>query len=179
MSLRRRAHVSSPSIAAVVVASTLLAIAACSSDDASSDGAGGGTSSSSGGNKGDGAAANGGDGGGGDGGPPGPGDRVVTVLDIALDPGETRTITLPDLIASDVGLEGAPPGAFFRKSTLDVTTYGATANDATDDTTAIQSALDAAKPGDVVSIPAGTYLISSALSPKVSTAVISRVTRRC
>jgi Pectate lyase superfamily protein len=49
-------------------------------------------------------------------------------------------------------------------ATLDVTTYGATADDSSDDTAAFQQALDAAGPSDVVAIPAGRFVINDTLT---------------
>ena len=48
---------------------------------------------------------------------------------------------------------------------FDVTGYGATGNGTTDDTAAIQNALNAAGSYGLVWFPAGTYLVSSALTP--------------
>jgi MYXO-CTERM domain-containing protein len=49
-------------------------------------------------------------------------------------------------------------------STITVTTFGATADDASDDTQAFIDALASAQPGDVVSIPAGRFVISDKLT---------------
>ena len=51
-------------------------------------------------------------------------------------------------------------------ATLNITSYGATANDATDDTTAINNAINAAVSGDTVSIPSGTFTISGSINMK-------------
>jgi len=48
----------------------------------------------------------------------------------------------------------------------DVINFGATPNDATDDTAAIQKALDAAAEGDTVSLPTGTFLVNRTLRVK-------------
>lgn len=47
---------------------------------------------------------------------------------------------------------------------ISVTNYGANTSGTADDSAAIQSALNAAKPGDTVSFPAGTYLIDNVLN---------------
>lgn len=48
---------------------------------------------------------------------------------------------------------------------INVKTYGATGDGVTNDTTAIQNAINAARPnGDVVYIPSGTYVVSSTLT---------------
>ena len=60
-------------------------------------------------------------------------------------------------------VEGISPYAW-AGTTRDVINYGATPNDSTDDTTAIQTALDAAENGDIVRFPAGKFLISRPLS---------------
>ncbi|MFD0672701.1 discoidin domain-containing protein [Cohnella sp. GCM10027633] len=51
-------------------------------------------------------------------------------------------------------------------ATMNVTSYGANGGDASDDTTAIQNAINAASSGDTVYFPAGTYYINSSLLPK-------------
>ena len=48
----------------------------------------------------------------------------------------------------------------------DVADFGAKPDDDADDATAIQKAIEAASPGDTVSLPAGTFLINRALRPK-------------
>jgi hypothetical protein len=57
------------------------------------------------------------------------------------------------------------PAAIYAAS-FDITSYGATANDSSDDTAAIQSAIDAAAAGDTVYIPDGIYHVSSTLTAK-------------
>ncbi|QGQ99264.1 carbohydrate-binding protein [Paenibacillus psychroresistens] len=51
-------------------------------------------------------------------------------------------------------------------ATKDVTTFGATGTGTSDDTAAIQSAINAAVSGDTVYFPAGTYYINASLLPK-------------
>jgi hypothetical protein len=51
-------------------------------------------------------------------------------------------------------------------TTRDIIDYGATPNDLTDDTTAIQTALDAAETGDIVRFRAGKFLVSRPLRAK-------------
>ena len=51
-----------------------------------------------------------------------------------------------------------------RAATIDVTAYGATGNGSTDDTAAIQSAINASASGDTIYFPGGTYKISATLS---------------
>jgi len=50
-------------------------------------------------------------------------------------------------------------------ASIDVTTSGATANDASDDTAAFADALASAGPGDVVFVPEGRFVISDADTP--------------
>lgn len=63
---------------------------------------------------------------------------------------------------SQAGIPGGIP-QFPEASgtTLNVMDYGATGNGVTDDTAAIQSAINAATSGDVVYLPPGTYLVNS------------------
>jgi polygalacturonase len=51
-------------------------------------------------------------------------------------------------------------------ATRDITTYGATPNDSTDDTSAIQNAINAATAGDTIYIPNGTFNISGTITGK-------------
>ncbi len=48
--------------------------------------------------------------------------------------------------------------------TLSVTDHGATPDDNSDDTAAFEAALSAAEPGDVVGVPAGTFIIKKTLT---------------
>src|SRR5262245_47018841 len=60
--------------------------------------------------------------------------------------------------------EGAPQGKRVEKPWIDVRTYGATGDGATDDTTALQQALTAATSSKApVLVPAGNYKITGAL----------------
>ncbi|MFN0126813.1 MAG: right-handed parallel beta-helix repeat-containing protein [Verrucomicrobiales bacterium] len=66
-------------------------------------------------------------------------------------------------------LTGAALSVFLssaRAATLNVTAYGAVANDARDDRAAIQGAINAAAAGDTVLFPAGTFRLSGAIQPK-------------
>jgi parallel beta-helix repeat protein len=58
---------------------------------------------------------------------------------------------------------GAPAGS------LNVKDYGATGNGSTDETNAIQSAIDAVSPGGTVYIPDGTYMINATAIPSGGT----------
>lgn len=51
-------------------------------------------------------------------------------------------------------------------ATINITSYGATPNDSTDDLAAINNAINAAKAGDTVNIPNGTFNISASIIPK-------------
>ena len=53
-----------------------------------------------------------------------------------------------------------------RAATLNVTAYGAVANDAGDDRAGIQGAINAAASGDTVLFPVGTFRLSGAILPK-------------
>src|SRR5581483_6258726 len=50
-------------------------------------------------------------------------------------------------------------------STVNVTSFGATPNDGSDDSFAIQRAINASAPGDTIVFPAGTYNVSQELDP--------------
>jgi predicted small lipoprotein YifL len=56
---------------------------------------------------------------------------------------------------------------------LNIQEFGATPDDGTDDTAAIQRALDAATEGDTVYVPAGTYHVSAANPSKGSVAALA------
>ncbi len=59
---------------------------------------------------------------------------------------------------------GAAPLAYAANDAADVTRFGIKADGKTDDTAAIQKALDAAaKQGGVVRLPAGKYLVAGSL----------------
>jgi parallel beta-helix repeat protein len=60
-------------------------------------------------------------------------------------------------LKGDTGAQGVVPGW------VPVTAYGATGNGTTDDTAAIQAAIDAAPAGSVVWFPAGTYRVSATI----------------
>ena len=51
-------------------------------------------------------------------------------------------------------------------ATINITSYGATPNDGTDDTVAIQNAINAASPGDTVYIPNGTFNVTNVINAK-------------
>src|SRR5207248_687341 len=53
-----------------------------------------------------------------------------------------------------------------RAATLDITSFGAIANDTGDDVTAINNAIAAAAAGDTVFIPAGVFRISTTVNAK-------------
>ena len=57
-------------------------------------------------------------------------------------------------------LFSAPPLPTIPSNSFNITTYGATANDATDDTTAIQNAINACHSagGGTLTVPSGTFL---------------------
>jgi len=61
-----------------------------------------------------------------------------------------------------------PPSPPASSVTVSVTAWGATGNGITDDTAAITNAIAAAGVGGTVLFPAGTYLISSSISPLAS-----------
>lgn len=66
------------------------------------------------------------------------------------------------LVAAAMALAQTQSSAAIRE----VTSFGATPNDTTDDAAAIQKAIEAANAGDTVSLPAGTFLINHALRAK-------------
>ncbi|MFJ7973213.1 right-handed parallel beta-helix repeat-containing protein [Psychrobacillus sp. NPDC096389] len=80
---------------------------------------------------------------------------------------------LPGLVdRSGAQIEVPTPGPATGK-TLDVTDYGANPNpDSDDDAAAIRAALDAAKPGDEVLLPAGTYDLRSTDPDDESTNIV-------
>lgn len=55
---------------------------------------------------------------------------------------------------------------------INVMNYGATGNGTTDDTTAINSAISALRPGDTLSFPCGTYLTTSQLTISTSNVTV-------
>ena len=67
------------------------------------------------------------------------------------------------LVACALTLFGSAT-ANLRANTVDVSAYGATGNGTTDDTAAIQNAINAALSGDTVYFPGGTYKVSSRIN---------------
>jgi parallel beta-helix repeat protein len=59
-------------------------------------------------------------------------------------------------------------------ATLNVTTYGATGGDSSDDVTAINAAINAATTGDTVYFPNGTYYISASIVAKSGVALVGQ-----
>jgi hypothetical protein len=77
------------------------------------------------------------------------------------DPGIVEQPTAPsntDILWLDTSIEGISP-----YNILNVKSYGAEGDGATDDTLALQAALDAAVPGQTVFLPHGQYMISAPL----------------
>src|SRR5207247_11237065 len=66
----------------------------------------------------------------------------------------TTTLALSGIALSEAQTGTVPPDA------LNVLSYGAKGDGRTNDRTAIQKAVDAAKAGDTVYFPAGTYLMA-------------------
>lgn len=59
-------------------------------------------------------------------------------------------------------------------ATRDITTYGATPNDTTDDTAAINSAITAAVSGDTVYFPNGTFIVKNMITAKTGVKLIGQ-----
>lgn len=89
-----------------------------------------------------------------------------TVLSLRKDAGDTASFYVIDL----VDLEQVAPAAGPPANNYSILSYGAVANDAGDDSAAIQACINAAATdGRVVWMPAGTYVLDTALTvPAVS-----------
>lgn len=68
------------------------------------------------------------------------------------------------------GVAAAGP-AVSTSATLSVVSYGANGSDSLDDRAAIQSAIDAASPGDTVLLPKGTYYLAGTVNGKSGVAI--------
>ena len=73
-----------------------------------------------------------------------------------------RTLSFGVGVATGIALLALPLTAAVR----DVTGFGAKPDDEIDDAVAIQTAMDAASPGDTLSLPAGTFLVNRTLRVK-------------
>jgi hypothetical protein len=76
-----------------------------------------------------------------------------------------RPIVLLRLLVAIVALAGLD-SSWLLAATLDITKFGAVANDNGNDLSAFAAAIRAAKPGDTIVVPAGNFTIGGAIQPK-------------